>query len=232
MELINQLYHGDCREVLKAVPADSVDFILTDPPYIVNYRSRDGRSIAGDKSTDWIAPAFREMFRVLKPDRFCVSFYGWSKVDVFFDAWRQAGFRPIGHLVFIKRYDSENQTHILRYRHEQAYLLAKGEPRPANFPLKDVLRFEYTHNHFHPNEKPLQPLRALIGAFTSPGELVLDPLAGSGSTLLAAWQMERHYLGVEKDPDYYAITSQRLATEIGRGQRGIIEWSRGLEVAV
>ena len=229
MQLINQFHHGDCRDVLRRVPDESVDFILTDPPYVVNYRSRDGRSIAGDKTTEWIAPAFREMRRVLKPDRFCVSFYGWSKVDVFFHAWRQAGLRPVGHLVFIKRYDSENTRHILRYRHEQAYLLVKGEPKPANFPLKDVMAFEYTHNRYHPNQKPLQPLRTLIGAFTQPGDLVLDPCAGSGSTLLAAWQMERNYLGIEVDQEYYAITCQRLTQEMAKDQRGIIQWGRELE---
>ena len=226
MKLINEFYHGDCRDVLRRVPNESVDFILTDPPYVVNYRSRDGRSIRGDTTTEWIAPAFRAMSRVLKPDRFCVSFYGWSRVDAFFRAWLLAGLRPVGHLVFIKRYDSENTRHILRYRHEQAYLLVKGKPQPANFPLKDVLPFEYTHNRHHPNEKPLQPLRTLIGAFTQPGELVLDPCAGSGSTLLAAWQMERNYLGVELDPEYYEIARRRLAVEMAKDQRGIVEWSR------
>jgi site-specific DNA-methyltransferase (adenine-specific) len=223
MELINQFYHGDCCDVLKAVPDETVDFILTDPPYLTDYTARDGRKIKGDKSGDWLAPAFQEMHRVLKENHFCISFYGWAKVDVFFRAWKKAGFRPVGHLVFIKQYNSANKKTILRFHHEQAYLLVKGKPYDTNFPVTDVLSFTYTGNHLHPCEKSLQPLRRLIGAFTQVGDLVLDPLAGSGSTLLAAWQMERNYLGIELDPDYYAITRQRLEKEIIRGQRGIIE---------
>jgi site-specific DNA-methyltransferase (adenine-specific) len=224
MELINQFYHGDCCDVLKAVSDASVNLILTDPPFLTEYKSRDGRAMKNDKSDKWLAPAFQQIFRVLKDNSYCISFYGWSKVDVFMKAWRSAGFRPVGHFVFVKNYDSENQPRILHYRHEQAYLLVKGEPVETNFPLRDVLSFgAYTGNHLHPAQKPLQPLRRLIGAFTQVGDLVLDPLAGSGSTLVAAWQMERNYLGIELDQNYYEIARERLASEIARGQRGIIE---------
>jgi adenine-specific DNA-methyltransferase len=77
-----------------------VDFILTDPPYVARYRSRDGRKIANDDNADWLCPAFAEMYRVLKYRSFCVSFYGWPKADLFIAAWRAAGFRPVGHIMF------------------------------------------------------------------------------------------------------------------------------------
>jgi site-specific DNA-methyltransferase (adenine-specific) len=67
-----------------------------------------------------------EAYRVLKQDRVAVMFYEWTKVDAFFDAWRSAGFQPVGHLVFRKTYSSKSR--FLRYQHEQAYLLAKGRP--------------------------------------------------------------------------------------------------------
>jgi len=78
--------------------------VLTDPPYLVDYRARDGRSIANDDNADWLRPAFAEIYRVLKPASFCVSFYAWNRVHLFMDAWRKAEFRPVGHLVFRKRY--------------------------------------------------------------------------------------------------------------------------------
>jgi len=53
--------------------AGSVDFILTDPPYLVNYRDRSGRSIAGDGNGRWLQPAFAEMYRLLQDGGFCVS---------------------------------------------------------------------------------------------------------------------------------------------------------------
>ena len=70
----------------------------------MNYRDRSGRTVPGDNNHgDWLAPAFAEMFRVLEDDAFCVSFYGWSKVDKFFAAWTSAGFRPVGHFRFAER---------------------------------------------------------------------------------------------------------------------------------
>ena len=83
---INQILHGDCIEVMHTLPANSVDFILTDPPYLVNYRDRDGRTIQNDTDASWLKPAMAEAYRVLKQDRVAIMFYGWTKVDAFFDA--------------------------------------------------------------------------------------------------------------------------------------------------
>lgn len=85
---MSYLLHGDCIDVLAEMPDHIVDFVLTDPPYLVNYRDRDGRSIANDVHDDWLTPAFAEVARVMKPDTLCVSFYGWTKTDRFFHVRR------------------------------------------------------------------------------------------------------------------------------------------------
>lgn len=108
--LIEQLWEGDCLKLLPKMAGNSVDFILTDPPYITRYRSRDGRSVPNEHHDAWLKPSFAEMYRVLKPDSFAVSFYGWPKADRFLTASRAAGFRVVGHLVFPKRYTSK--THV------------------------------------------------------------------------------------------------------------------------
>ena len=125
-QFANGVTSGDCIEVMAAMPPASIDFILTDPPYIARYRDRTGRSLANDDNGDWLEPAFARMYRLLKPDRFCVSFYGWPKAERFLAAWRQAGFQIAGHLVFRKGYASSSR--YLQYRHEQAYLLRAGLP--------------------------------------------------------------------------------------------------------
>ena len=102
-----QVLLGDCIPVMESFPGESVDFILTDPPYITRYRDRTGRTVANDNNDDWLIPAFAQMYRLLRPAAFCVSFYGWNKVDCFMAAWRAAGFRPIGHIVFRKPYTSK-----------------------------------------------------------------------------------------------------------------------------
>ncbi|MBW4590110.1 MAG: DNA methylase [Aetokthonos hydrillicola CCALA 1050] len=205
----NRLIHGDCIHVMKTLPNCSVDFILTDPPYLVRYKSRDGRSIANDDNDRWLLPAFSEMYRVLKDNSFCVSFYGWNRVDRFMEAWRKAGFTPVGHFTFNKSYASS--ARFTRSCHENAYLLAKGRPDKPQKPIRDILPWKYTGNTLHPTQKPVEPLAQLIAAFSKPGEVVLDPFAGSASTAVAAWQTGRHYIAIEKDPNYHAIAQQRLS---------------------
>lgn len=204
----NTITHGDCIEVMRQLPADSVDFILTDPPYLVNYRDREGRSIQNDVDADWLTPAMAEAYRVLKQDRVAIMFYGWTRVDAFFDAWKDAGFQPVGHLVFRKTYSSKSR--FLRYQHEQAYLLAKGRPPLPKQPLGDVMEMPYSGNKLHPTQKPVSVLAQLIRSFTLPGELVLDPFTGSGSTCAAALLTRRKYMGIELDAEFHEAASQRL----------------------
>ena len=204
----NRVIHGDCIEVMREMPEQSVDLIVTDPPYLVRYRSRDGRSIANDNNDRWLKPSFAEMHRVLKPNAYAISFYGWGQADKFMTAWREAGFRPIGHFVFAKDYSSK--TGHTRATHENAYLLAKGKPtRPDNAP-RDVLDWQYTGNHFHPTQKPVSALTPLIEAYSKPGDVVLDPFAGSGTTAVAARQLGRQYVAIEKDPVYFEAAQKRL----------------------
>lgn len=97
---MSRFIQGDCVRVMATFPGNAVDFILTDPPYLVGFRDRQGRTIAGDKTDEWLQPACNEMYRVLKKDALMVSFYGWNRVDRFMAAWKNAGFSVVGHLVF------------------------------------------------------------------------------------------------------------------------------------
>jgi site-specific DNA-methyltransferase (adenine-specific) len=204
----NTILHGDCIDAMRKMRAASVDFILTDPPYLVNYRDRRGRSIDNDVNTDWLKPAMAEAYRVLKPNRVAVMFYGWTRTDAFFEAWREAGFHPVGHLVFKKSYSSKSR--FLSYCHEQAYLLAKDRPPLPKFPLADVIEMPYSGNKLHPTQKPIAALVPLIRSFSLPGEVVLDPFAGSGSSCAAALLAGRRYTGIELNAEYFSEASRRM----------------------
>jgi site-specific DNA-methyltransferase (adenine-specific) len=204
----NSIAHGDCIGVMREMDANSVDFVLTDPPYITRYRSRDGRRVANDDNSAWVRPAFAQIYRVLKDDSLCLSFYGWNAVDEFVYAWRAAGFRMVGHVVFRKRYASS--VRFLRHHHEQAYLLAKGDPGIPEMALPDVADWTYTGNRLHPTQKPVGALRPFVEAFCKPGGIVLDPFCGSGSTLVAARELGRNFLGIELDRQHYRTACQRL----------------------
>lgn len=206
---MSRYIQGNCEQVLSGFPSNAVDFILTDPPYLVGFTDRSGRSIANDKQSDWLLPVSKEMFRVLKPDSLAVSFYAWNRVDLFMQAWKAAGFRVVGHVVFTKTYSSKSA--FVGYRHESAYILAKGRPPLPENPLPDVMPWQYTGNRHHPTEKPVSVLQPLIECFTQPGDIVLDPFGGSGSTCVAAAQCGRRWIGIELMEEYHAAGVRRLA---------------------
>ena len=209
---VNEVILGDCQQVLRRLPDASVDMVLTDPPYLVRYIDRSGRSIANDDNGRWIFPAFAEIYRVMKPDTYCVSFYGWSKLSRFLTVWREIGFRPFGHFVWVKRYAS--CTRHVQMKHEQAYLLAKGNPALPKNPPSDVLEWNYTGNRLHPTQKPTSGLVPLIRAFAPQNGIVLDPFAGSGSTGAAALQCNRRYLLIEQDATYHRAAWKRLHRQV------------------
>jgi site-specific DNA-methyltransferase (adenine-specific) len=203
-----KLINGNCIDVLQRAPSQRVDLVVTDPPYLVNYRDRNGRRIANDCSGEWIEPAFRQVARVLKSSGYCISFYGWNSADKFLHAWRQCGLYPVGHFVWTKGYASSCK--LVRATHECAYLLAKRHPRRPAILLNDVLPWSYTGNRLHPTQKPVSALEPLIEAFSDPGELVLDPFMGSGSTGAAALRQGRRFVGIELDENYFAAADERL----------------------
>jgi adenine-specific DNA-methyltransferase len=210
--LVNQVICGDCVQIMQKMPTECVDLVITDPPYIARYRDRSGRSVANDDQAAWLKPAFWHIAQVLKNNRYCISFYGWHKVDAFMAAWREAGFRPRAHFVWPKRYASGQK--VVAYCHEQAFLLSKGDPPKPLLVLRDVLEWRYSGNVHHPTQKPLIALQPLIDAFSNPGDIVFDPFAGSCSTAEAAQQSGRQYIAIELESRYCQAARERLAAAL------------------
>ncbi len=96
-------------------------------------------------------------------------------------------------------------------RHEQVYLLVKGRPAQPCEPFDSVRPSQYTGNVRHPTEKAVSILTPLVQSFCPRGGTVLDPFAGSGSTLVAAALTGRDGLGIELDERYVACARRRFA---------------------
>jgi site-specific DNA-methyltransferase (adenine-specific) len=204
----NKIICGDAIETLNGLESESVDLVVTDPPYLVNYRDRFGRRVANDSNADGVLPAFSELYRVLKDNSLCISFAGWTALDGFTTAWVDAGFRIVGHIVWTKDYASNRgQT---AYHHESAYVLAKGWPRKPKKPIADVQGWVYSGNKLHPTEKSVENIGTLIRAFSKQGDTVLDPFLGSGTTAVAAALNGRNYIGIELEQKYCTLAEQRL----------------------
>ena len=76
--------------------------------------------------------------------------------------------------------------------------------------IPDVLEWKYTGNCFHPTQKPVSVLKPLVESFLNPGDVVLDPFCGSGSTLLAARELNCRFLDIELSKQYFDLAEQRL----------------------
>jgi len=155
------------------------------------------------------------MYRVLKPDTFCATFYGWPWIDRFMVAWKKAGFRPVSHLTWPKPYSS--YSGYTEGHHEVGYLLAKGRPRKPPKPISDILPWEYTGNPLHPNQKPVVAIALLIQALSRARGITLDPFAGSGTTGVAARECGREFILIEKEERYWRAATVRL----GRNAKAI-----------
>lgn len=205
----NEIIHGEAATTLKTFATGSVDLIVTDPPYLCRYRDRYGRTVANDDHAGGVLPVFPELYRVLKPGGYCVLFCGWNAIAGFSGAWDQAGLRTCGHIIWPKPYTS--RARHLQYRHESAWLLAKGNPTPPSEPLPDIQEWIYSGNRSHPTEKAVEIIVPLIRSFSKRGDVVLDPFLGSGTTAVAAALAGRRYIGVELEARYCDLARKRLA---------------------
>jgi len=205
----NQIIHGEAGKVLRGCEAESFDLVLTDPPYLVNYKDRTGRKVENDNAPGAVLSVFGEVVRVMKNDSYCISFYGWTAAADFTAKWRSLGLRIVGHIVWTKPYASK--VGFAKYHHESAFILAKGRPALPHEPISDVQPWEYSGNKNHPTEKAVSTITPLIRSFSKPGDRVLDPFSGSGSTSVAAALLGRHSVGIEMVETYCNHARQRLA---------------------
>jgi site-specific DNA-methyltransferase (adenine-specific) len=148
-------------------------------------------------------------------------FTGWRYEPEFRVAIETAGLTVKGSLVWVKKnHGTGDLAGSFAPKHERIIHAVKGNPKLMQRP-EDVLFGDDQQNSDHPTEKPRDLLRALIETTTNIGDLVVDPFAGSGSTLFAAWESMRTFWGCEVDEGWHKKMideAYRRAVEEGRKQ--------------
>ncbi len=216
------LFVGDCLDYMAELPDGSVDCVVTDPPYGMGFqsnRSKSGprhRKIAQDESIDsrWIG----EAFRLLKNGGGLLSFCDWrTSCD-----WRRhieaAGFSLRNQVIWDRLHHGMGDLRGgFGPRHDVIWYATKGRRVFANGRPVSVFshkRPSPSEDWGHPTCKPVALMLDLIRAIDDgSGGIVLDPFAGSGSTLVAAKMLGRPWLGCEIDPLYAATAEFRVLTE-------------------
>lgn len=227
-----QLYHGDCLEVMKDIPNESVDMIVTDVPYkVISGGKPKGKnqpsgmlSKNDGKIFDYndIEPSeyMSELYRVLKEGTHCYIFINFINLTNMIKEAERVGFKMHTLLVWKKN----NKTPSRWYMKNQEYILfmRKGKAKP----IKDsgvghILEFNnILGNKLHPCEKPIDLLELLIKNSSNENDVVLDCFMGSGSTGVACLNTNRKFIGVELDETYFNIAKERIEDTYNQEQQG------------
>jgi len=226
------LWHGDCLEVMSAMPDASVGTVLTDPPYSSGGRRENSRSLRKSmtrtvEDDDWIrgdamsTPGFIWLLRscgvqwrrILTPGGHVLSFIDWRMWANLAGALESADLRQHPLIVWDK--GRLGMGSIFRNQHELVVHMTAGNPRdPQRRDVPNVLRVPPVRDGDHPTEKPAALLETLLSVVAPPGLPVLDPFAGSGSTLYAARALGRPSVGIEADERYCEVIAKRLAQDV------------------
>lgn len=214
----SQVLLGDCRTALQCLPDNSVDCILTDPPYGINYLSRSHAlpltRIANDneQAYELLDQALAVAERKLKYDRHVYVFTTWQAFTPMVAIVKKY-FNLKNVLVWVKNNRTRGDLKgNYGYQYELVLYAHKGRRHLFGSRDANILSFNKvpTQAMLHPTEKPVQLLEYLISKSTAAGETVLDMFMGSGSTCLAARHLHRVYIGIEIEPAWYEVANKRL----------------------
>jgi site-specific DNA-methyltransferase (adenine-specific) len=219
---------GDCLELLRELPANSVDSIITDPPYELGsydaptwHRENRGATAEGVQSWDVIPWGWiREAARVIG-DRGCVlSFCKLHDAGAIRKRFARLGLKPRDILTWVNTtpiprgrrpvYQSSAQA-IVWSVHPGCFVDLPKDGRERWNVIEGPNTRSNTERTGHPTQKPEWLMRLLVRRHARPGGVVLDPFAGSGTTGVACAQEGRQFIGFELDPGYCSIANARIA---------------------
>lgn len=203
------LYHGDCREILPTIDPSSVALVLTDPPYGVSERT-NRKEVGRGKLAE--CNDFPPVFDDDKP--FDPSHLLRFRRLVLFGGNYYADKLPSSPswIIWDKR---DGLTPNDNADVELAWTNLGGPARTYHHRWNGMVKdSEHGIARVHPTQKPVSLMAWIIDGRTQPGDLILDPYTGSGSTLRAAKDAGRHAIGIEIDERYCEVAARRMAQEV------------------
>ena len=216
-----KIIKGFAEEELKNIPDKSVDLIIIDPPYSINYNTnfRDGSSetlgkitLDNDKIFKTFPVVVRECFRVLKDNTALYCFCRWD-VSERFKAILSKYFTIKNNLIWVKNNWSMGDLEgSYAGQYENILFCIKGKHKLNNGRSPDILKFDRVAGKslLHSHQKPLKLLDFLIKKSSKVGDVILDCYAGSGSTLLSAKRLHRQGIGIELEDKHIQTIKMRL----------------------
>lgn len=222
---LNKIIFGDCIEIMKQLPDKSVDLVLTDPPYELNLEGSCDmgkfcdRNLIKLRHIDFIAhgfdydAVFNEFIRICK--RVNIYIFCSNKQVAKIMNW----FESRGYFVTLLVWHKTNAVPLVNNTyHSNAEFIVCIREQGAPFNNLSVaestkvfaMPFPQTQTRFHPTEKPLRLIENLIKKKSNPKDIVLDCFSGSATTAIGCHNLDRQFICIEKDPEFYKKSVERL----------------------
>ncbi len=220
-----KIIKGFAEEELKKIPDESVDLIIIDPPYGIefdtNFRTEESETIGeisldNEKIFETFPEVVRECYRILKNNSALYCFSKWSATHKFIEPL-QKYFRIKNRLNWVKNnWSMGDLTGSYAMQCEDIIFAVKGRHILNDGRDTDYLNFPRVSNHalLHSHQKPTELLDFLIKKSSKKGDTVLDCYMGSGSTIISAANLGRKSIGIELNDKYIEVLNKRLSEEV------------------
>lgn len=223
-----EILNDDCLNILKNMKNESVDLVITDPPYKVisggkphkkgqpsgMLSKNDGKIFKhNDISPEvWIP----EVFRVLKNDSQCYIMVNTINMEKYLTICRKTGFKLHNILGWLKNNCTPSRWYMKNC--EYVLFLRKGKAKTINdVGSKTIHQFNnIIGDKVHPTEKPIDLMELYVTNSSNKGDIVLDPFMGSGATGIATLKNDRKFIGIEIDREYFDISKKRINEYINK----------------
>ena len=221
------LFNGDCLYYLKDIPDDSIDLIVTDPPYKTTARGNAGNSggmlqtdvnLKGkvfnynDIDCEQYAPEF---YRILKDGSHCYVMTNHINLIHMLNTFTNAGFHFIKSLIWDKGNKIMGQYYMSQF--EYILFFRKGRGIPINncgtsdiLSIPNIKLKSSDGSNLHDTEKPVALYKILIDNSTKSNDIVMDPFMGIGGAGVACKELGRRFIGIEIDNKYFSTAEKRI----------------------
>lgn len=212
MEL-NTIINADCLDYMKTLPDKCIDLVLTDAPYGMsfqsNYRKEKHNRIENDNNLDWLPLWINQINRIKKDSAHLYIFCSWHNVDVFKKQIEE--YFPVKNILIWAKNNTGMGDLVNDYAPQYEMILyCNPNNKALNFGRdSNILRFNRTKNKLHPTEKPVDLIQYLIKKSTQDGNIVLDTFSGSCPVAIACHNLNRNFIFIEKDYDYWKASVER-----------------------
>lgn len=217
------LKKGNSVQLLKDLDSNSIDLLVTDPPYkIITGGDSNGINsirpkgiLSGNRELMKFIPKFDEWlpdcFRVLKDGSHAYIMVNSSNLLKMANSIEKAGFKIHNYLIWKKNNCTPSQYYMKNC--EYTIFCRKGKAKYINNIGDSKTVHDFNNiigNKIHPTEKPVELMKYYIENSSNQNDIILDPFMGSGSTGVACLNLDRKFIGFEIDEDYYNIATNRI----------------------